>query len=185
MNTKAFPLSRRQDLLTRDLENEVLIYDLKINKAFSLNQTSSLVWLACDGKKNISQITESVSAKLNTPATEDLIWFTIDELKKLDLIENGEQLPSAFNGISRREVIKKVGMGTMIALPVIASLTAPKAINASSILVGEGEACSYITAPGGVTDNCRQDTGVPLACCGPAGAAFCTDVSSGDCGATN
>lgn len=182
MNTKAFPLSRQRDLLTRELENEVLIYDLEIDKAFSLNQTSSLVWLACDGKKNISQITESVSAKLKSPATEDLIWFTIDELKKLNLIENGEQLPSAFNGISRREVIKKVGLGTMVALPVIASLSAPKAANAASVLVGFGEAC---TGSANGFGNCRQDTGATLICCGPTGASFCFDLADGDCGATN
>lgn len=185
MNTKAFPLSRRRDLLTRELENEILIYDLEVNKAFSLNHTSSAVWLACDGKRNISQITESVSAELNTPATEDLIWFTIDELKKLNLIENGEQINSIFNGVSRREVIKKVGLGTMVALPVIAALTAPSAANASSVPAGFGEPCVYTSAPGGVTDNCRQDTGMQLVCCGPVGASFCFDLADGDCGATN
>jgi hypothetical protein len=36
------PISRQQNIVVQDLGSEVLIYDLTINKAFCLNETSAL-----------------------------------------------------------------------------------------------------------------------------------------------
>jgi hypothetical protein len=130
------------------MEGEVLIYDLTESKAFCLNETSALVWQACDGQKSVTEISNLVSQKLKSSANEDLIWFAIDQLKKERLIENSEELPDNFAGMSRREVIKKVGLGTMIALPIVASLVAPSAAFAQSCRGGTmnvGEACTTDT----------------------------------------
>ena len=44
------PISRKANILTQEIGNEILIYDLSINKAFSLNETLVLIWQSCDGK---------------------------------------------------------------------------------------------------------------------------------------
>lgn len=44
------PLARMNDLVVQNLDTEVLIYDLKINKAFNLNETLKIIYEACDGK---------------------------------------------------------------------------------------------------------------------------------------
>lgn len=132
MKEQKKPISRKDNLVVQELDGEVLIYDLDKNKAFCLNETSSLVWQLCDGNKTISEISESMSRKLNQPANEDLVWLAIDQLKKEKLIINGAELPSKFEGMNRREVIKKVGLGTMIALPIVSGMIAPSAINAAS-----------------------------------------------------
>ena len=38
------PRSRRNDLVVQEMDGEILIYNLTENKAFSLNETSALVW---------------------------------------------------------------------------------------------------------------------------------------------
>lgn len=133
MKQKVAPQSRKNDIVVQDLNGEVLIYDLKSNKAFCLNETSALVWQACDGTKSVSEISQAVSKKLNEPANEDLVWLALDQLKQENLLENSEELVSNFNGMSRREAIRKVGLGTMIALPFISGLVAPTAVQAQSL----------------------------------------------------
>lgn len=66
------PVSKRDDLVVQELNGEVLIYNLSDNKAFCLNETSALVWQACDGEKNIAEISKELSKKLNSP--EMKIW---------------------------------------------------------------------------------------------------------------
>jgi hypothetical protein len=141
MKQKVAPQSRKNDLVVQDLNGEVLIYDLKSNKAFCLNETSALVWQACDGTKSVPEISQTIGKKLNEPANEDLVWLALDQLKKENLLENGEDVTPNFGGMSRREVIRKVGIGTMIALPLISSLVAPTAMMALSAGACAGTVC--------------------------------------------
>lgn len=127
MKEEFTPRSRKENLVVQELDGEVLIYDLQTNKAFCLNITSALVWQACDGTKNIAAISKWVSEKLDSANNEDLVWLALDQLKKERLIENGAEINSHFEGLSRRQVIKKIGLGSMIAIPVVSSLVAPVA----------------------------------------------------------
>lgn len=166
MKAKNNPVSRKDNIVTQELDGEVLIYDLAKNKAFCLNETSALVWEMCDGNKSVSEISEGVSKKLNSPANEDLVWLAIDQLKKENLIANGEELPNNFEGVNRREVIKKVGLASMIALPVVAGLIAPTAAHAASGTLVNGTAC---TASSQCASGCcrltdAQDPTSPLIC---------------------
>lgn len=146
MQQSAFPLSREKDLVVQDLNGEVLIYDLKKNKAFCLNETSSLVWQLCNGKRTVSEITRLINGKLKSSANEDLVWLALDQLKKENLLANGDQIVPNFGGLSRREVIRKVGLGTMVAIPVVSALVAPTAANAQSCL-GDGQTCEASPEP--------------------------------------
>lgn len=127
-----YPNSRKTNIVVQDLENEVLIYDLSINKAYCLNQTSALVYQLCDGTKTVSEISDLMRKKLKTLVSEDLVWFAINELKNENLLEEGDKLANNFTGLSRRDVIRKIGLGSMVALPLISSIVAPKAIHAAS-----------------------------------------------------
>ncbi len=98
-----------------------------------MNETSSLVWDACDGNQSVSEISQAIGKKLNSPANEDIVWLALDQLKKEKLIANEKDVVSKFGGMSRREVMKKVGFASMIALPVISSLVAPMAVHATSV----------------------------------------------------
>ena len=78
----SYPKVRVADIVVQEFADEILIYDLQTNKAFCLNETSAIIWQSCDGKNNISEITEFISRKTNSSVSEDLIWLAIDQLKK-------------------------------------------------------------------------------------------------------
>lgn len=119
------PVCRRNDLVVQELDGEILIYDLKENKAFCLNETSARVWQACDGKKTMAEIGRELG-------DEDMAWLALNDLKKSKLVVWEATTLAKFEGMSRREVIRKVGIGTVVALPIVASLVAPQAAFAQS-----------------------------------------------------
>jgi hypothetical protein len=121
------PKSRKENLVIQELEGEVLIYDLEKNKAFCLNETSALVWQSCDGSRTIADISDTVGKQLNSQVNEDVIWLALDQLSKENLVEKQSSIENKFSGLSRREAVKKVGLASLIALPMIASMTAPVA----------------------------------------------------------
>lgn len=119
------PISLKQNMLVQELEKELLLYDLDRDKVFCLNETSLLIWNLCDGENSVEDIRRKIGSKLKTPVNEELIWLTLDELKSKKLLSNHQEVAIDFNGLSRREVIKKVGLATMTALPLIMTITSP------------------------------------------------------------
>ena len=129
---KINPRSRKDGIVVQEMNGEVLIYDLNTDKAFCLNETSSLVWKACDGTRSIPELSEHLSRVLNSPANEDLIWLALAQLKKDQLLEEIPSEIEGVTGVTRREMIKRAGMGTVIALPIVASFMVPNAVHALS-----------------------------------------------------
>lgn len=133
MNLNSYPLSRKDNLVVQETGNEVLLYDLTDNKAFCLNETSAIVWELCDGKSTIAEINNKLSKKLNEKTSEELVWLAIDQLKKEKLLSNAEEIKVDFNGLSRRDAIRKVGFASLVALPLIMAINSPVAATASSV----------------------------------------------------
>jgi hypothetical protein len=117
----------KENLLVQDLPDEILVFDISANKSYCLNDTAKVVFNACDGVKTFDDINLS----------EEIIYLSLDELKKNNLIQDNHRSP--FAGMNRREVIRKVGLASMIALPVISSLSLPSAAAASSLCIGNGQ----------------------------------------------
>jgi hypothetical protein len=161
------PAARRDDLVIQEFAEELLVYDLRINKAICLNRTSALVWQNCDGKKNISQITAEVEKQLGDLVGEDVVWFALSQLEKENLLTNGEILPGKFNNLSRREIIKKIGLTSMVALPIVSSLVAPMAIHAQSCVPNDGTC----TASAQCCSMCCKNVGGGVNECKPGGGA--------------
>ena len=130
MNKSQRPIARKAGLVVQEVPDEVLVYDLETNKAHCLNQTAAMVWRSCDGNNTVSEIAELVEAQAGGKITEDFVWLAIDQLSENKLLEN--QVAVDFKGQSRREAIKKIGLASMIAVPVIASLVAPQSAMAAA-----------------------------------------------------
>lgn len=162
MASKKNPLGRKDNIVVQEMNGEVLIYDLKENKAFCLNETSALVWEACDGNRSVGEISRVISQKMEKPANEDLVWLALDQLKKENLLANSSEIVPNFNGMSRREVIRKVGLGTMIALPLVTGLIAPTAAMAQS---------GFCATPGTRANDsgCTSSLQCASCCCAAAG----------------
>lgn len=117
------PMARQNGLVVQEMPDEVLVYDLDTNKAHCLNQSAAFVWRSCDGNNSVADIVrqfETTGGKV----TEDFVWLAIDQLNENGLLE-GTANPK-FAGQSRRQVLKTIGLASMVALPVIASLVAPQ-----------------------------------------------------------
>lgn len=124
MQNSLTPIARKDGLVVQEMPDEVLVYDLNTNKAHCLNQTAAFVWKYCDGKNTIDEIGSLMEREFGSPVNNEMIWLAIDLLNKDNLLENG--VATKFNGLSRREVIKKVGLATAVALPVVAMLSFPQ-----------------------------------------------------------
>jgi hypothetical protein len=148
MNT---PKTRNENIVVQEMENEILIYDLKTNKAFCLNATSAMIWQMCNGTRTVAEIGQSLSKKLDESVSEDLIWLALDNFKKNNLLENNKEFAVNFKGLNRRQVVKKIGLTSMIALPVIASIIAPSAAMAFS---GFANCAACTTQSQCVSNNC-------------------------------
>jgi hypothetical protein len=170
------PKSRKEDLVVQEANGEVLIYDLRSDKAFCLNETSALIWNACDGSKDVHEIRIDVSKKLKKDAGDDLVWLALDQLKEQKLLSADAASESPLNGLSRREVIKKIGLTTAIALPVVFSLVAPKSVLAQTTCtpVTGGCVCAAGSGPNG-----QLCTSVTTPCANTACRCFKANNSGG------
>lgn len=159
---KTTPVSRKAQIVVQELEDEVLIYDLNSNKALHLNQTSAMVWQLCNGKNTAARISHLISVKLKTLISEDTVWLAINDLKRNNLLENGAELNDHFAGMTRREAVKKVGLASMVMLPVVSSIVVPSAAMAQSTLLGFNMACTSSAQCASM--NCTTGS---MLCCAP------------------
>ncbi len=151
MNSSQVPVARKEGLVIQEMPDEVLVYDLDTNKAHCLNQTAAFVWKSCDGRNSVADITKLVGDNSGNAVPEDLVWLAIDQLSEKNLLANN--LKANFNGSTRREVIKKIGLAAVIGIPFIASLTAP-----TSVLAVVSCACTVVA-------DCVPQTTCPQSAC--------------------
>lgn len=166
MNNNVKPTARKNDLVIQETHDEVLVYDLVTNKASCLNETAAFVWQSCNGSNGIADIAQALGRKTNTAVNDDIVWLAIDELSKNKLLEEKVTAEYSFSGMSRRDVIKKIGLGTMVALPIIASIVAPAAVHAASLIactcpngqIGGATSCTNSPQCSGATPTCTAVT---------------------------
>ena len=162
------PKARTGGIIENDLGNELMIYDLRIDKAYNLNETSKIVYLACNGQTSFDEL------KSKYKFTDDLIHLALAELKANNLLENYES--THFAGLSRREAVKRVGLASVIALPLISSLSAPTSAQAAS----GAPSCTD-----GIRNGSESDVDCGGSCatkCGPGRSCFvASDCTSNVC----
>lgn len=130
------PLARTKNIIVQTLKEETLLYDLNSDQAFCLNQTSAIVWRACDGATDFEEL------KRKNKFADEIIWLALDELKKKNLLEDDGNFHLSLCRISRREMIRNAGYAAMTALPIITSLVAPAAAQAQSGVCSGACTCS-------------------------------------------
>lgn len=133
------PSARRDGIVVQETPNEILVFDIETNKAHCLNETSAFVWKACDGINSVADITEALGKQKGKIIDENLIWLAIDQLSENNLL--AEKISTNVNSQTRREVIKKIGLAAVIALPIVSSLVAPTAALAATCSGANGSAC--------------------------------------------
>ena len=135
------PNARQEGLVVQELADEVLVYDSQRFKAHCLNRTAALVWQHCDGKRTTREIALALEKHAGSPVGEEVVWLALSQLGKSRLLTERVMPAADKAGISRREVMKRVGLAAAVALPVVTSIVAPKAAQAANCL-GTGIACT-------------------------------------------
>ncbi|MFV0389178.1 MAG: PqqD family protein [Pyrinomonadaceae bacterium] len=172
---RIMPKCRRNEIVVQDFENEVLIYDLSSNKAFSLNKSSAAIWKRCDGEHSIAEVAEELSIEFDASVSDDFVRLALEQFRKDSLLDEDEATEGFFEGLSRRQVIRNVGLASIISLPLVSSLVAPAAISAQSSACAGACQCPNPTANycspagGGGTLNCNPLSGTCRCTGGPLG----------------
>ncbi len=128
------PAVRQEGLLVRELNDETLVYDLHRHKAHCLNSTAALIWKYCDGQTSESDIARIIEGEQGTPVDPDVVRFGLLQLRRTHLLE--QQIPQTPVGteLSRRDLIKRLGAAAAVALPLVTSVLAPRAVEAATCL---------------------------------------------------
>ncbi len=164
------PVSRTENIVVQEINDEILVYDLKTNKAHNLNSTMALIWQKCDGKTSLHEVITILMKKLEVEIDEDFIWLAIKELDKTNLLL-GEMLLANKASVSRRKVLFKYALPTL-AMPVVLSLVAPTTVEAQSCVMLQG------TCSGAGAGNCCPgiDACQSSVCCNGVGSPCATNA---------
>ena len=129
---QALPRARQGELVTRELAGEMLVYDRNSDKAHCLNSTAALVWAHCDGQTTITEIARLLSAEMKTPVRDEVVWFALTQLEKSDLLQEPWARQTKKEQISRRALVKRLGIAAAVTVPLVTSIVAPTAASAAS-----------------------------------------------------
>jgi hypothetical protein len=139
---------KRIAALSRQLNDELLVYDARTNKGHCLNQTAAAVWIACDGKTSVNKIVTILRKKLQADFDEQIVCLALDKLEKAGLLLGPVNSHIEGRLWSRREVMRGIAAISAVGLPVITSILVPTAAQAAScfpllhICTSNGQCCS-------------------------------------------
>lgn len=78
---------KTKDMKWSKLGNAYILVDPDTNKTFTIDPISFLVWIQCDGKTSIEQITDVFSVDGNRDIVKAAIKGILDKLKDSGLVE--------------------------------------------------------------------------------------------------
>jgi len=137
---RLMPSARKDRLIVQELEHDLLVYDRDRYKAFCLNRTAALVWSHCDGKTAATEIGQRMQQELGTPVDERLVWLALKQLSGSRLLEEQIALPADMARVSRRQLLRRIGLSAIVGVPLIMAITAPLA-TAQASCVGQNQPC--------------------------------------------
>lgn len=129
------PAARREGIITKEVDGELLIYDSARDKAHCLNTSAAAIWKLCDGCTSIPHIARSVSKSLRVPVEEIMVLLALRLLSANHLLAEGYEVSRLPMDSSRRALVRRLGVG-MALLPLITSISAPTALAAVSCAAG-------------------------------------------------
>jgi hypothetical protein len=136
------PLARTDALVIKELQDEVLVYDLKRHKAHCLNQASAIVWQHCDGRTTVEQMASLLERELASAVDVDVVWLALTQLRRFHLLEEASPKTGIIK-VTRRDLVRKY-IPAALVLPLILSIPSPTAAQAASGCAGVGDSCALI-----------------------------------------
>lgn len=134
------PRARTDRLVTREVGDELLVYDLERHKAYCLNRVAMQVFRHCDGDTTISEMTRRIGKVFGQPVEEQAIRLGLVRLEKAHLLD----IPVGRLDSSRRHMLRTLGRAAVVGLPLVSALTVPTSTQAASCACGmvfSGQLC--------------------------------------------
>jgi hypothetical protein len=128
--SQVLPLARTDQLVVRELPDEMLVYDLDRHKAHCLNKAAALVWKHCDGQMTVAEVARLLERELATLVEDDVAWLALGQLRRFHLLEEESNTILGMK-VTRRDLVRKY-LPAALALPVILSISSPAAALAVS-----------------------------------------------------
>jgi Coenzyme PQQ synthesis protein D (PqqD)/UPF0506 len=136
--TASFIPIPNRNVIVQDVLEEVLVYDLERDIVRRLNRTAAAIWKQCDGHKNVAEIARAVAPQFEARVDEQVVLLALHGFSKVHLLaQPAPEMPGA-KRVSRRELIKRLGIA---ALPLVTSMAVPTSAQAASCFV-PGHTCS-------------------------------------------
>ncbi len=154
----AHPKRRDEGLIVREVEGEVIVYDLDRHEAHCLNPEAVRLWNACDGNNNGQEILHLLYGDQPEQVHEAAFLVGLQQLQEKHLFDaKGESL--AFDNeirVSRRDLLARYGKvaAMAVALPAVISILSPTPAEAASCFASgatcttSSQCCSGLCAAG-------------------------------------
>jgi hypothetical protein len=185
------PLPRaRSGLLKHNVDDQELIYDPRADRVHLLDPTTACVLtLLQEGGWTPEGVVLEMSTRLGSTANANLLPLAIDELRAADLLEPSFDEITPLIDVTRRDLLKKVGLAGAAALliPSIVTFTATPGYaqgSGAAGTLGAGAACSATPgqqcAPGLYCYPSNPGNCVPQGCISGGGACTTTTQCCSD-----
>jgi len=136
----AMPTARNNGLVVRKLNDEVIVYDTRNQKAHCLNASAALIWEHCNGKRSVKDLSDLVQdAHSNKNQREELVWIALDQLEESNLLEQPLARTNV-KGMNRLQILKAAAVAA-VAIPIVNTIITPKAAQAVTCLA-TGQVCT-------------------------------------------
>jgi hypothetical protein len=171
------PRARQEGLVVRELEGELLVYDLEAHRAHRLNRAAAIVFQGSDGRTTVRELATRLRRELAVPAADEAwVRLACARLTKAGLLERRAPRTGddARPALSRRELMRRAGRAAGIALllPVVVSIVAPTPAEAAASCVVNCTGQAFGTP-------CRNsnpsDCGIICICNGAGGCVWAID----------
>lgn len=124
------PTARREGIVTKEVEGELLIYDRETDRAHCLDATAAAIWTRCDGHTSVTEITRAVSKSMRMRVDQRLVHFALNQFNTHRLLV-GYEASGPPASLTRRAIVRKLGVGIAL-IPIITSINVPSAFAAIS-----------------------------------------------------
>src|SRR5258708_24487866 len=102
----------RFDCLSREFNDEMLVYDLQRDAGHCLNSTAAAAWKLCDGNNSPSQIARTLSRQFSARVHESVVLLALDQLADAHLFV---EPAVSTKRLSRRVALRRIGIAAAIA----------------------------------------------------------------------
>lgn len=147
----SFVPNPNKNVIEQDVFGELLVYDLERNIVRRLNRVAAAIWKQCDGHRDAAEIARTVALQIGNQVNEEVVLLALRRLGKAHLLAERVPPSATHSKVSRRELIKRIGIA---ALPLVTFMAVPTSAQAASCLqVGQNcssntQCCSGLCIPG-------------------------------------